>query len=141
MAAAAEQDDDLVSGINITPFVDVVLVLLVIFMVTARLESANLVMPNDLPAAASGQAEVAQFSITIDAHDQVAVDGGAVVPGTGLRRRAAEALQDTPGLRAVIAASSQAHYATIAAVMDDLRQAGVTRIGFAVQPSPLEASP
>jgi biopolymer transport protein ExbD len=46
--AAGEDDEDLISGINVTPLVDVMLVLLVIFMVTAKIIVSQ-GMPMDLP--------------------------------------------------------------------------------------------
>lgn len=139
MGARIEQDDDLVAGINITPFVDVVLVLLVVFMVTARLDAAASVLPQDLPTAQHGQAEEAQFAISIDADDRVWLGGEAIDVRRGLHDRAARALREDPELRAVIAASAEAHYATIAGVLDTLRSAGVSRIGFAVSPAGEEA--
>ena len=57
MAGGASNDDDgLISAINVTPLVDVTLVLLIIFMVTARIIQ-NQGVPMDLPKAASGEAE------------------------------------------------------------------------------------
>jgi biopolymer transport protein ExbD len=54
MAGAASSSDDEISGINVTPFVDIALVLLIIFMVTAKYIVSQSI-PVDLPEAATGQ--------------------------------------------------------------------------------------
>ncbi|MCG5053356.1 MAG: biopolymer transporter ExbD [Myxococcales bacterium] len=135
MGSTLEPDEDVVAGINITPFVDVVLVLLVVFMVTARLDAVANVLPHDLPEARQAQPDIAEFIVTIDAHDRVWLAGEAVLPNDDLRARAESALHATSELRAVIAASAEAHHAAVAAVMEALQRAGVRRIGFAVAPS------
>ncbi len=67
MAGGSSNDDDgMVSGINVTPLVDVTLVLLIIFMVTARIIVSQ-GMPMDLPKAASGEALQQVFSVELSA--------------------------------------------------------------------------
>ena len=57
MASSSKDDDDgLIAGINVTPLVDVTLVLLIIFMVTAKIIVSQ-GMPMDLPKAASGEVD------------------------------------------------------------------------------------
>ena len=65
MAGGSSNDDDgMISGINVTPLVDVTLVLLIIFMVTARIIVSQ-GMPMDLPKAASGEALQQVFSVEL----------------------------------------------------------------------------
>jgi biopolymer transport protein ExbD len=74
MAQTANQDDDeMIVGINVTPLVDVVLVLLVIMMVTATYIAARTI-PVDLPKGATGEATSAPVAVSIDA-------GGQNLPG------------------------------------------------------------
>ena len=65
VAAYADSSDEAITGINVTPLVDIVLVLLIIFMVTAKLIVSKAV-PLDLPKAVSGSADgiVTQGGIT-----------------------------------------------------------------------------
>jgi len=74
MAGGSSNDDDgMVSGINVTPLVDVTLVLLIIFMVTARIIVSQ-GMPMDLPKAASGEALQQVFSVELAADGKTRVD-------------------------------------------------------------------
>jgi biopolymer transport protein ExbD len=132
-AQASGGNDESFTSINVTPLVDIMLVLLVVFMVTARLISQSSV-PMDLPHAASGSAEQTIWTITISQSGETWLDG-ALVTGKGvLRARAAQALARTPELRAVIAASRHAEHGTVVGVLDELRVAGLTRVAFAVAP-------
>ena len=74
MAANSGDDDDgLISGINVTPLVDVTLVLLIIFMVTARIIHSQ-GMPMDLPKAAKGEQVQTIFSVELTADKKTYVD-------------------------------------------------------------------
>jgi biopolymer transport protein ExbD len=133
MAMQAQGDDESFTSINVTPLVDIMLVLLVVFMVTARLISQSSV-PMDLPRAASGGAEQTIWTITVSQTGETSLDG-EVVSGKGvLRARAAQALARTPELRAVIAASRHVEHGAVVTVLDELRMAGLTRVAFAVAP-------
>ena len=68
-------DDDIIAGINVTPLVDIVLVLLIIFMVTTSyIVKAQIEI--DLPKAASGQSEVKEtFALQVDAEGKFYVNG------------------------------------------------------------------
>ena len=79
MAASSNDEDGMVSGINITPMVDITLVLLIIFMVTAKIIVSQS-MPLDLPKAASGQQIQTIFSIQLRATGETNVDSKKV-PG------------------------------------------------------------
>ena len=58
MAGGAQDSDDAINGINVTPLVDIMLVLLIIFMVTAKLIVSQSNVPLDLPKAASGRSDI-----------------------------------------------------------------------------------
>src|SRR6185436_12883169 len=74
MAGGAGDDDEgLISGINVTPLVDVMLVLLVIFMVTAKIIVSQ-GMPMDLPKSASGENMQSIFSVDLSMDGKVRVD-------------------------------------------------------------------
>src|SRR3954452_24438833 len=77
MAGGAQQDDEgMISGINVTPFVDIALVLLIIFMVTAKYIVSQPSIPVDLPRAATGQEQTvnATVAISVDRAGTIFVD-------------------------------------------------------------------
>ena len=128
-----------ITSINVTPLVDVTLVLLVIFMVTAKLVMSHAV-PMDLPTAATGGDVQSVFSIDIPAAGPLQVDGTPIDSDAGLLQRATVARQKHPELRAVVRADGTVPHARVMHVLDVLRQANIARIAFAVAPAiPLEA--
>src|SRR5688572_8856467 len=102
MAQANNGDETMISGINVTPLVDVVLVLLVVLMVTATY-IASRTIPVDLPKGSTGEATNVVLAITVDAGGELYLDG-ARAPDDELRKRVREARARDPELRAVIAA-------------------------------------
>jgi biopolymer transport protein ExbD len=121
----------LISGINVTPLVDVLLVLLVVSMVTAS-EVARLSIAVDLPEAATGQPLDAALAIEIDREGRVALDGESISVAA-LRERARSAGGATA--RATIAADGDTSHRSVVDVLDALRSEGVSRYALVVQPA------
>jgi biopolymer transport protein ExbD len=137
-ADARPDDEDIISGINVTPLVDITLVLLIIFIVTAKLVVSHAV-PHDLPRAATATETEVVFAVSVGADGRVSVDAHPIARDEELRDRALAAMRKDPDLRAVIQASGDARHAAVMRAMDVLRQAGVNKIGFAVDRiAPLE---
>jgi biopolymer transport protein ExbD len=130
MAHASSQPDDAITGINVTPLVDITLVLLIIFMVTAKLIAGQSI-PLDLPKAATAGAIQTVFTLTIDDQGQVQANGRPVPDRVALREQARQALKDDPALRTLISASTGVSHGTVMQVVDSVREAGVTKIAFA----------
>lgn len=130
MAHGASQSDEAITGINMTPLVDITLVLLIIFMVTAKLIAGQSV-PLDLPKAATAGATQTVFTLSIDDEGRVQANGQPVADRLALRAEAARALKEDPGLRTLISASTRASHGTVMQVVDSVREAGVTKIAFA----------
>jgi biopolymer transport protein ExbD len=134
MAVQLESDaDETISAINVTPLVDIMLVLLVVFMVTARLISQSSV-PMDLPKAASGNVEQTVWSITVAADGAIRVNDEPVQDKAALAPKARAALAKTPELRAVISASRRTEHGVVVTVLDELRKAGLVKVAFGVSP-------
>ena len=133
MAAQVESDEEMICSINVTPLVDIMLVLLVVFMVTARLISQSSV-PMDLPKAASGNVEQTIWTITVSAGGAIRVNDEPVTDTHTLVPRAREVLAKTPDLRAVISASRRTEHGVVVTVMDELRKAGLVKVAFGVSP-------
>jgi biopolymer transport protein TolR len=135
MAQANNGDETMISGINVTPLVDVVLVLLVVLMVTATY-IASRTIPVDLPKGATGEATNVVLAITVDAAGELYLDG-AKAPDDELRKRVREARARDPELRAVIAADASSRHGSVVKVIDLLRQERVNRFAINVEPSEL----
>ena len=133
--ASIQNTDEEISGINVTPLVDVTLVLLIIFMVTAKL-IAGQGIPLDLPKAKTAGATQTVLSVSIDAQGGVLANGSKVSSDEELKSRASSALKANPELRTVIAASTDASYGKVMHVLDTVRDAGITRVAFAADKIP-----
>jgi biopolymer transport protein ExbD len=141
MAGGAGNDDDgLIAGINVTPLVDVTLVLLIIFMVTARIIVSQ-GMPMDLPKAASGEALQQVFSVELSVDGKTRVDSNSVPSDEAIAGLAKAAKQKTPDLRAVIRADKKVEHGRVIHVLDLLKRSGVAKIAFAVAPAGTEGVP
>ena len=128
--ASFQNTDEEISGINVTPLVDVTLVLLIIFMVTAKL-IAGQGIPLDLPKAKTAGATQTVLNVSVDAQGAVTANGEKLSSDGELERRAAAALKANPELRTVISASASASHGKVMHVLDTVRDAGVTRVAFA----------
>jgi len=127
-----------ITGINVTPLVDITLVLLIIFMVTAKLVVSR-AMPMDLPRAATGGEVQEIFSLALEADGKTRVDGSEVPDDATLLAHAKAAQQRNSELRAVVRADGSVPHRRVMHALDVLRQAGVARIAFAVaQGDPVE---
>lgn len=151
MAAASNSDEEgVITGINVTPLVDICLVLLIIMMVTARI-IANLSVPLDLPKAAKGQDLQVFFRIDLSKEGETYVDDKKLEDPKSVLPLAKEALSKNPEIRATIRADSAVSHGRVMQVVDLLKQAGMSRIAFgvsqtapepgAVPPAPQPAPP
>ena len=126
------------SEINVTPLVDVMLVLLVIFILTAPLLVSSIKL--DLPktdAAKPGAAPVF-VTLVVDKAGQVFLNDQAVTP-EALRTRLAQTAAQNPDTEVQLRADETVPYGRVVEVMGAAQQAGLNRIGFVAQ-APL-ASP
>ncbi|MQY50275.1 ExbD/TolR family protein [Rhodocyclus gracilis] len=130
----AGDDNAPLAEINMVPLIDVMLVLLIIFIVTAPLLTHAVKL--DLPHAASSpnQTQAEHVQVAIDAHKQLFWNGEAVDDATFARRLdAAAAVQPQPELH--LRADRTTPYETVAQVMSEVARHGLTRIGFVTDPT------
>ena len=124
-----------IGEINMVPFIDVMLVLLVIFMVTAPLITTGVV---DLPSVGkSSQRPTKVIEVIVGADEQLRlkVDSGEPTPAT-LRDLVARVRQGQGGdaeAPVVISADRNVRYESVVKVMDTLQRAGVRRVGLSVK--------
>ncbi len=135
MAAAASSDDDLITGINVTPLVDITLVLLVILMVTASYVVSKAI-PMELPKGATGESTPITLSVSIDKDGKTFLDAQPI-DEPALRARIKQAHDADPETRAVIAADGRVSHSHVVKVIDLLRKESVTKFAINVDPEEL----
>jgi biopolymer transport protein TolR len=128
--------------INVVPYVDVMLVLLVIFMVTAPLVTPGVI---DLPSVGkAGQPKIVPIEIYVLEDQKLVVRerdaSGAIVSEQPVNRAALtqfikERQAKNPQLAVLIAGDKNVRYEAVLQVMDDLRRQSVARVGLQVKPA------
>jgi len=136
--SSSSEDSGLMSSINITPFVDVVLVLLVIFMVTAPMLIKDILELN-LPKTISGDGQVVEtLGIAINRDGNILLNG-QITDDAGLQEAARTALAKNPESQAILSADKDVVYGRVVKVIDLLKTSGLNK--FAVQIEREEKSP
>jgi biopolymer transport protein TolR len=127
-----------ISEINMVPFIDVMLVLLIIFMVTAPLITTGVI---DLPTVGKSKQRpehVVEVVVASDENLRLRIDGKDAEGATNLRNHAARVRQAQAGdanTPVVISADKAVKYEAVVKVMDTLQRAGVQRVGVSVKSS------
>ena len=137
MASQIANDDELITGINVTPLVDITLVLLVILMVTASYVATRAI-PVELPKGATGEATPTTLTVSIDKDGKTFLDAEAITDAD-LRARIKKAHDADPETRAVIAADGRTTHSHVIHVIDLLRRENVTKFAINVDPEELVA--
>lgn len=130
-----------ISEINMVPFIDVMLVLLIIFMVTAPLITPSMIALPRVGKAPSQPQNPIQVMISKDETIQIKLKSNA--SNSSVANVAADIIRMEPNVKAaapgaqavpvVISADKSIKYETVVQVMDKLQKAGVSRIGLSVQ--------
>ena len=137
MAGGAKNDDDeMITAINVTPLVDVVLVLLIILMVTASY-IASRAIPMDLPTASTGGPSQTPrtLAISIDQEGALFLDAEPIQED-GLRSRVRTYVGEVgeAEARATIAADSRVSHGQVVRIIDLLRREHVAHFAINVRP-------
>jgi biopolymer transport protein ExbD len=137
-ASPFDGDDEsgrMITEINVTPLVDIVLVLLIIFMVT----TTYIVNPSikvDLPKAATGSEQAkTTLGLTLTKEGGLFLNGDKTDDG-GLRRFIAAELPKNPDLQAVIAADKVVPHGSVVHVIDLVKRAGIRKFAINVESGP-----
>ena len=119
--------------INMTPLVDVMLVLLIIFIITAPLMTHSVKV--DLPRASSSPTpeKPMTLQVSINAENQIFV-GSSPVDRNQLESRFKEAASKDPNVELHLKADKASRYESVAETMSAARRAGIAKIGFVTQP-------
>ena len=127
------------SEINVVPYIDVMLVLLVIFMVTAPLMTQGIKV--DLPEAASGPLEVdddePMLVVSVKADGTYYVNLGEEeepVPLSEIGEKAGKILQANPDIKVLVEGDKTLQYGVIVNLMHVLQEAGAASVGLITEP-------
>ena len=135
MAAQVANDDELIIGINVTPLVDITLVLLVILMVTASYVASRAI-PVELPKGATGEGTPTTLTVSIDKDGKTFLDAEPI-EDAALRAKIKAAHDADAETRAVIAADGRTSHSHVIHVIDLLRRENVTKFAINVDPEEL----
>jgi biopolymer transport protein ExbD len=131
MGLKADHGDDLQSEINVVPLVDIILVVLIIFMVTAPMIMKPSINVN-LPKAASGEATTpSKLNITIGTDGKLSLDG-KVVDDTEVQAAATEEFKKNPEVQAIISADKDVPHGRVVSVLDIVKGAGVKKFAISI---------
>ena len=121
------------SEINVTPLVDVMLVLVVIFIITAPLLASSIRL--DLPRTDAAKPNDAPKFVTVvlDRGGQAFLDDKPMTPGQ-LAERLAQAARDNPETEIQLRADQTVPYGRVVEIMGAAQKAGLNRIGFVAEP-------
>ena len=132
MGANFSGDDELISDINITPFVDIILVVLIIFMVTAS-TIANSSIKVNLPDAATGEGtENISLGLTLKASGELLLDGKPVSQAE-LKSAIAVAKADSDEVVCLIAADREVSHGRVVWLIDLVKSEGVARFALNIE--------
>ena len=132
ISGGGEGDDEMISGINVTPLVDITLVLLIIFMVTASYivkESIQI----DLPRAAhAGESVGTTLAVVLTAQGDISLDG-VMRTEEELRARTREAVARSKDTRAVISADRRSFHGAVVRIIDLVKGEGVSKFAINIE--------
>ena len=140
MAVHVTASEEVKAEINVTPLVDVVLVLLILFMVVTPLLKQEL--PIELPIADTSQpaADVSQVTISLAADGRALVNG-VEAPAGELAARLTALYANRADKTIYLEADRALPHGRVVDLMDDVRAAGVVRIGVVTKREPVPPGP
>ena len=134
-------DDDVLADINVTPLVDIMLVLLIIFMLTNEEVSEKMKKAQidiDLPKAASAQQKPTKpLSIVISQTGTLFLNG-APISEAALWAQIAQMVKENPGIEAILSADRRVLHGAVVRVIDGVRLAGVEKIAVNTKEQEIE---
>ena len=124
------------SDINMTPLIDVMLVLLVIFIITAPLMTSSLKLDLPKSEAASSSDAPAFVALAIDSQGRLYLGDQVLAPDKArelIAQRVREAARRDPATEVQLRADSQVPYGRVAELIGWIQEAGLSRIGFVTE--------
>ena len=134
---AGGDSSQLMSDINVTPFVDVMLVLLIIFMVTAPMMMQGVDVSLPEATAEPLESEKEHLIITIDQQDRVFINDFQVTVD-GLGEKLKKIMEGRSDREVFLKADKDRYYGTVVRVMAGIKEAGVEKLGLVTEPEAFE---
>ncbi|AIU90188.1 ExbD/TolR family protein [Pectobacterium odoriferum] len=132
MAFTSRNDEDVMSEMNITPLVDVMLVLLVVFIVTAPMLTNAIPIQLPKTSAVAPADRTDPVVISIDGEQRVFINKENLAREQ-LVPRLQQAKASNADLVVQVQADKEANYGEVAALLADVEQAGITRLSLLTQ--------
>ncbi|MGD0962030.1 MAG: biopolymer transporter ExbD [Methylomonas sp.] len=123
-------DDEAVSEINVTPLVDVMLVLVIILLVTAPLltQSVNVALPKT--ASTTPDTQKQPFQLGIDAQGAITLNKTSIPDLNALEEKLKTELAQNPDLAVHVYADEAINYGKVAELMAAVQHAGISKLAF-----------
>ena len=135
MGAIQDNDDDIISGINITPLVDIMLVLLIIFMLVSTITDFTSI-EIELPKAATGdQIKNESLSILISKTGDYYLSGNRMDSFEELKQNLREKKEANPEVQVIISADKKVYHEEIIRVIDAVRNLQIYKFAINVEPA------
>ena len=131
----AQDDDEVISQINTTPLVDVMLVLLIIFLITIPVVTASVPVALPRESMQPRDSNPAIATIAIDAQGRLYWHDSPVQSLAELQQRLQTTLARAPQTEVQIRGDVQSEFAAVQRVLDLLKALGVQKIGFVTEPA------
>jgi len=130
-AKISGEDDEPISDINIVPFVDIILVVLIIFMVTTPFIMKPSIMVN-LPKAGSGEDTTpSELSITISSDGSLALNGKSTT-SEAINAYSKELAGKRPDVQAIISADKDVSHGKVVSIIDAVKSGGVKKFAITI---------
>ena len=132
---SGSSQSDAISQINVTPLVDVMLVLLIIFMVTAPILQQG--VPVDVPKVAGGPlaGQEEQLVVNVSKGGQLSLNDTALTPDQ-LKEKLRAIVAARPDRQLYVRADQAVSYGQVMRVIGAVREAGLLRVGLVTEPPP-----
>ena len=133
---ASGEEDEVMSAINTTPLVDVMLVLLIIFLITIPVVNFN--VPVELPRKRNEVRESTpkDIVITVDAQGGIYWFDARVASTDDLLERLKKVAQRNPQPEVHVRGDSRGEYAPVGRIVNACQRAGIQKLGFITEPPP-----
>jgi biopolymer transport protein ExbD len=133
MSGHAQLNGKIITGINVTPLVDITLVLLIIFMATSHIIAQRAMKLNLPKAANTAESPTPAVQVMMTADRSITLNGQPVTR-EALATNLAQMARLDPNLRVTLSADKTVDWDSVAGLLDDVRGAGISRLSAQVAP-------
>lgn len=127
------EEDGTVTGINVTPMVDIMLVLLIVFMVTASFISESVLKINVPKVADAETSTTVSLAVSINEKGELYLKNAKQLDAGGLKDGLIREVAYNPNVHVTLAADSKLPYQRVVEVLDVIKQAGIAHVALISQ--------